>query len=132
MSDTWFSDLFSINDQFKQFIIGNNVISTIVGVIIAYSAWDFIQSLVGDIILPGMYFLFFQRMFRNSEFVSSVFEPVNKMNIPKFTKQLFSFFIVIIVTFLSIQYIANRVIGMPLQQQSTFSTSNKENVNVKK
>jgi large-conductance mechanosensitive channel len=131
MSDTWFSDLFSINDQFKQFIVGNNVISTIVGVIIAYSAWDFIQSLVGDIILPGMYFLFFQRMFRNSEFVSSVFEPVNKMNIPKFTKQLFSFIIVIVVIFLSIQYIANRVIGMPMQQP-TFSVTNKENANVKK
>jgi large-conductance mechanosensitive channel len=105
----------------KKFMINNNVISTMVGVIVAYSAWDLIQSAVGDVILPGIYFLFFQRFFSNSEFISSMFEPVNRLNFPRFTKQLFSFLIVIFVTYLFIQHIVENWIG--IVQPSTASGS---------
>jgi large-conductance mechanosensitive channel len=90
--------------NFKQFLLDNNIIATTAGVLIGYSAWDFIQSLVGDLILPGLYFLIVGR-FIKSDFVSSVFEPVNKLNLPKFFTRLISFTFVIIFTFLFIQYV---------------------------
>ena len=90
--------------NFKKFLLDNNIVATTAGVLIAYSAWDFIQSFVGDLALPGIYFLFIKRFISNN-FISSVFEPVNKLNLPKFISRLFSFAIVIIFTFLVIQYI---------------------------
>ena len=92
-------------EDFKKFILDNNIISVAVGVIIAYSAWDLIQSAVGDIILPGLHFTFLRHLFSTNEFVSSVFEPVNKLNIPRFTKQVLSFLIVILLTYLFIHNI---------------------------
>jgi large-conductance mechanosensitive channel len=90
--------------NFKKFLLDNNIIATTAGVLIAYSAWDFIQSFVGDLVLPGIYFLFIQRFISNG-FVSSVFEPVNRLNLPKFITRLSSFLIVISFTFLFIQYV---------------------------
>jgi large-conductance mechanosensitive channel len=90
--------------NFKKFLIDNNIIATTAGVLIAYSAWDFIQSFVGDLVLPGVYFLIIDRFISNG-FVSSVFEPVNKLNLPKFITRLISFSIVIIFTFLFIQFV---------------------------
>lgn len=88
----------------KKFLMDNNIIATTAGVLIAYSAWDFIQSFVGDLILPGIYFLIIGRFVKN-DFVSSVFEPVNRMNLPKFFTRLISFSVVLTFTFLFIQYI---------------------------
>jgi large-conductance mechanosensitive channel len=90
--------------NFKKFLLDNNIIATTAGVLIAYSAWDFIQSFVGDLVLPGIYFLFIQRFITNG-FVSSVFEPVNRLNLPKFIARLISFTVVILFTFLFIQYV---------------------------
>lgn len=88
----------------KKFLLDNNIIATTAGVLIAYSAWDFIQSFVGDLILPGIYFLIIARFIKN-DFVSSVFEPVNRLNLPKFFTRLISFIVVLTFTFLFIQYI---------------------------
>jgi large-conductance mechanosensitive channel len=90
--------------NFKKFLLDNNIIATTAGVLIAYSAWDFIQSFVGDLVLPGIFFLFIQRFITNG-FVSSVFEPVNRLNLPKFIARLISFTVVILFTFLFIQYV---------------------------
>lgn len=88
----------------KNFLLDNNIIATTAGVLIAYSAWDFIQSFVGDLILPGVYFLFIGH-FASNKFVSNIFEPINKLNLPKFITRLISFIVVITITFLFIQYI---------------------------
>ena len=90
--------------NFKKFLLDNNIIATTSGVLIGYSAWDFIQSFVGDLILPGIYFLIIARFVKN-DFVSSIFEPVNRLNLPKFFTRLISFTVVIIFTFLFIQHI---------------------------
>jgi large-conductance mechanosensitive channel len=90
--------------SFQQFLSDNNILATTAGVLIAYSAWDLIQSFVGDLTLPAIYFVFIQRFISN-KFVSKVFEPVNKMNIPKFISRLISFIIVLVITFWTIHYI---------------------------
>jgi large-conductance mechanosensitive channel len=91
-------------NTFKKFLLDNNIIATTAGVLIAYSAWDFIQSFVGDLILPGFYFLFIGRFFSN-KFVSDIFEPVNRLDLSKFFTRLISFIVVIVFTFLFIQHI---------------------------
>ena len=90
--------------SFEKFLYENNILATTAGVLIAYSARDVIVSLVGDITLPAIYFIFVQRYFSN-KFVSKVFEPVNKLDLPKFFSTLISFIIVLLITYLTIQYI---------------------------
>ena len=115
-----FENLFELND-FKKFLSDNKVIGTVIGVIVAYSAWDLIQSLVGDIILPTIYFLIFQRI--NSKYTNGIFEPMNKLNIPNFIKELLSFAMVLFVTFTVIyQIISNKLLDI--------TPDNKNNGNV--
>jgi len=110
MFETLFASLFELNN-FKQFLDDNKVIGTVIGVIIAYSAWDLIQSLVGDIILPTIYFLIFQRI--NSKYTNGIFEPMNKLNIPNFIKEFLSFTMVLFVTFTVIyQIISNKLLDI--------------------
>jgi large-conductance mechanosensitive channel len=95
----------------RKFVINNNIIGTAVGVVIAYSFWDLIKSFVGDILLPSFYFIFIHWFIKN-EFISSVFESVNKINIPKFINSCISTAFVIISTFLIIQHIVNNWAGI--------------------
>jgi large-conductance mechanosensitive channel len=122
--------------NFKKFLIDNNIIATTSGILIAYSAWDFIQSFVGDLILPGIYFLIIGRFISNG-FVSTVFEPVNKLNIPKFITRLISFSIVIIFTFLFIQFVIKNWINkndlqnhLPMKNNRNINSQTHSNSNI--
>ena len=110
---------------FKKFLMDNNIVATTAGVLSAYSAWDFIQSLVGDLILPGFYFLFIGRFISN-KFVSTVFEPVNRLNLSRFFTRLISFVAVITMTFLFIQHIIKNWLtdsATPIAQGNVFIQS---------
>jgi large-conductance mechanosensitive channel len=102
-------------DEFKNFLIDNRIITTLVGVIIAYSAWELIQSFVGDIILPTIYFLFLQRITNKN--ASNIFEPMNKLNIPNFIKELLSFIIVLMITFFMIFELMKNLLGNEVTEQ---------------
>jgi large-conductance mechanosensitive channel len=99
-----FQTFFDFKD-FNNFLNDNKIIGTVIAVIIAYSAWDLIQSFVGDIALPTIYFLIFQRI--STKYTSMIFEPMNKLNIPNFIKEFLSFIIVLFVTFTLIYQILN-------------------------
>lgn len=88
-------------DSFKDFIISNNIITTMAAVTIAFSTGTMIRSLAGDIILPALYALIFSRF----KSFSGAFAPINKLNTDNFIKELLSWIIVIIVTFLLIGYV---------------------------
>lgn len=92
-------------EEFEKFINANGILSTAAGVIIAYAAWDLIKSLVGDIVLPGFYFLCIHP-FIQKDIVSLIFAPIEKIDIPNFTKNLVSFIAVLIITFVTINYIS--------------------------
>ena len=96
---------FDGSEAFEKFLVSNNIISTTAGVLVAYSTWDLIQSLVGDVVLPGLYFLLVGPDAPGETFVSQVFEPVSKLNLPKFACRALSFLIVLLVTFVTIQYL---------------------------
>jgi large-conductance mechanosensitive channel len=107
---------------FKIFLQDNKIIGTVIAVIVAYSAWDLIQSFVGDIILPTIYFLLFHRI--NTKYTSIIFEPMNKLNIPKFIKEFLSFIVVLFLTFTLIyQGVNNKILD------NTKNNNNKNNDN---
>jgi large-conductance mechanosensitive channel len=113
--------------DFNNFLNDNKIIGTVIAVIVAYSAWDLIQSLVGDIILPSIYFLIFQRI--NSKYTNGIFEPMNKLNIPNFIKELLSFAMVLFVTFTVIyQTISNKL----LDNTRDIHDKNNDNIDDKK
>jgi hypothetical protein len=111
-------------EEFKQFINTNGILSTAAGVIIAYAAWDLIKSLVGDILLPSVYFICIHP-FLEKEIVSLIFAPIEKINIPNFTKTAISFAIMLIITFVGISYITNNWIDTKKAQIGTTLFTNK-------
>ena len=91
--------------NFKEFIVSNGIIGTASGVIIAYAAWDLIKSLVGDFILPSVYFSMIHPFIEDGSKVSMFFEPIEKIDLPNVFKNLISFFIMLLMTFFVIHYI---------------------------
>jgi len=108
--------------SFEKFIYENSILSTTAGVLVAYSAKDMIQSFVGDLLLPGIYFIFVQN-YVNSKFVSKVFEPVNKLDLPRFFSNLISFMVILFITYLTIQHIIKKVLPYDTLSPSPSSPS---------
>jgi len=101
-------------DHFGDFVVQNGIVSTTAAVVIAYAAWDFVKSFVGDLFLPGLYFtLIFPFLGEKSEWHSVVFAPIEKLDIPNFLKNFISFFIVLFLTYYLIQNLFSRLIVVP-------------------
>ena len=94
-----------IQRDLKSFVLGNNILTTMAGVTIAFSTGVMIRSLVGDIILPGLYLL----IRRGKPSVSGSFAPINRGNVDNYVKELVSWIFVIIFTFLIIEYLVKRM-----------------------
>jgi large conductance mechanosensitive channel len=92
------------NDSFKAFVIGNNILTVMAAVTIAFSTGTMIRSLVGDIILPAVYAIFASRV----SALSGAFAPINKMNLDNFIKEFITWCFVIVTTFLIIEYVIRR------------------------
>jgi large-conductance mechanosensitive channel len=99
----WKWNLFH-NEQTKRFIISNGIVGTTIGVIVAYSAWDLIQSVVGDVILPGIFFIFIFPFIGNG-YVSNIFAPIQKLDLQKFVQKLLSFLIVVVLVIFIVDFI---------------------------
>ena len=96
----------------KQFIVDNNIVGTSAGVCIALAAKDGIQSLVSDIIIPSILILL------TGLHVESFkrFLPSNghrHLNITNFIKQLITFILVIIISFLFVKIAFGYLLGIP-------------------
>ena len=103
--------------SFGKFLVDYNIISTSAGVIVAYSAWDLIQSFVGDLSLPFLYYLYSSK---------------NNINLTKFISCFLSFIIVLIITFLSIQYIMNYLTPPPETTTTTTTDSATSSTRIEK
>ena len=106
--------------NFKEFLVSNGIIGTAAGVIIAYAAWDLIKSLIGELILPGFYFLFIHPFIEDGSKVSLFFEPIEKINLPNVFKNVLSFFIMLVITFFIIHYITMHWISLTSNEGSNF------------
>lgn len=100
-----------MKEQLKQFIINNGVIGTTAGVCIALVTKDVIQSLVGDVVIPVIIFIL---SLLKLKFLINILPKKEKseINIVNFINQLISWFLVIILTFLFIQYSIKYLLGI--------------------
>jgi large-conductance mechanosensitive channel len=93
--------MWDLNQDFKDFVVRNNIASTMAAVTIAFSTGTTIRSLACDIILPCIYAAFVKRM----NILSGAFEPIGSINIDNFIKELFTWIMVVLITFLLIEYV---------------------------
>ena len=99
-----------IND-FKKFVIDNNIIGTSAGVCVALAAKDGIQSFVGDIVIPAMVILLHAlRIDALTKFL-----PVkgnSGFDVGSFIKQFVTFILIIIISFLFVKITFGYLLGI--------------------
>jgi large-conductance mechanosensitive channel len=120
------TDLTSGISNLKQFIIENNIVGTSAGVCVALAAKDGIQSLVGDIIIPSMIILL------HTLNIGSLtkYLPVNgkaQLNITQFIKQMITFFLIIIISFLFVNVAFGYLLGIDNSKKNTANSTNTTN-----
>ena len=98
-----------VGTDLKTFIFNNNILGTMSAVTIAFSTGTMIRSLVGELILPSIYSIF------NSG--TAGFTGLTGENVSKFIKEFISWLIVILITFLFIDYILKKFVWKPEQSK---------------
>jgi large-conductance mechanosensitive channel len=95
----------------KQFIVDNNIVGTSAGVCVALAAKDGIQSLVGDVIIPGIVILLHAL---HIDFLTK-YLPVSgkaQINITDFIKQMVTFILIIIISFVFVKFAFGYLLGV--------------------
>ena len=142
----YFISKFNIIDfeGLKQFIIDNQIVGTTAGVILAYAALATVRSMVGDILLPLFYFFIIIPIFRiifpisknlDNGLISHIFEPVSKLDISNFLKELITFIFIVFTTFFFIQYLFKHLSKNETQITKNYIPNNdisKNDITIKK
>jgi large-conductance mechanosensitive channel len=98
-----------VGSDLKTFIFNNNILGTMSAVTIAFSTGTMIRSLVGELILPSIYSIF------NSG--TAGFTGLSGENVSKFIKEFISWLIVILITFIFIDYVLKKFVWTPDQSK---------------
>jgi len=98
-----------LKDQLKKFIVDNNIIATAAGVSIAIVTKDVIQSFVGDIVIPCIFFLLLSL---NLKIFSKILPGKTNINFTNFVKQFITWLLVIIITFLFVNNAFKFLLGV--------------------
>jgi large-conductance mechanosensitive channel len=114
--------------QLRKFVIDNNIVGTSAGVCIALATKDGIQSLVGDIIIPGMVILL------HGLHIDSLTKilPVNgnsHLNIIDFLKQLITWVLIIILSFVFVKVAFEYLLGITNNKDEKPAVTNTNNNN---
>jgi len=94
--------------NFKNFLIDNGVIGTTAGVAIALVTNDLIKSLASDIIVPAFIILFLRL---NIKSLTAILPGKADFDLTHFFKQLISWILVVIITFLFIKTAFEQLLG---------------------
>jgi large-conductance mechanosensitive channel len=108
--------------KLKQFIVDNNIVGTSAGVCVALAAKDGIESLVGDVIIPIIIMLLHALHIESL----SKFLPVKgseKLNIPDFVKQMVTFILIIIISFIFVQFAFGYLLGIDSSKKNSSSSA---------
>lgn len=96
----------------KKFVISNNIVGTSAGVCVALAAKDGIQSLVNDIIMPSILIVL------SSLHIDSLkkylpTKGATKLNVNNFIKQMITFTIIIVISFMFVKIAFGYLLGIP-------------------
>ena len=89
----------SVGDEFISFLVDKNIPTSMAAVTIAFSTGTFIRSLSSDIVIPLLY------SFLPLDHLTTAFHPISRANIDNFIKEFVSFVLVLILTFVILNYI---------------------------
>jgi large-conductance mechanosensitive channel len=110
------------NSGLKQFVIDNNIVGTSAGVCVALAAKDGIQSLVGDIIIPSIIILL--HALHIDELAKYLPVKGTKINITSFIKQMITFLLIIIISFLFVKFAFGYLIGLDITKKPEKNSNN--------
>jgi large-conductance mechanosensitive channel len=102
-------------EEFKHFIIDNNIIGTSAGVCVALAAKDGIQSLVGDIIIPAI-ILFLRTLHID---ILTKYLPIKgstQFKITDFVKQMITFILIVIISFVFVKITFGYLLGINIKK----------------
>lgn len=94
----------NVSGDFKDFLVNNNILTVMAAVTIAFSTGLMMRSLVGNIIVPGLYQIIFKK---DSPWLES-FSPISANKVSDFIKDAVSWIFVILFTFILIEYVIRR------------------------
>jgi len=105
-------------DQLRKFVVDNNIVGTSAGVCIALATKDGIQSLVGDIIIPGIVILL------HSLHIDSLTKilPIHgkaQLNIMDFLKQFITWILIIVISFIFVKFAFEYLLGISNNKNGT-------------
>lgn len=89
----------NMGDEFISFLVDKNIPTSMAAVTIAFSTGTFIRSLSSDIVIPLLY------SFLPLDHLTTAFQPISRANIDNFIKEVLSFVLVLILTFVILNYI---------------------------
>ena len=103
----------SINyEEFKKFINDNNVVGVAAGMIIALATKDLINTIIGNIVVPGINILLMLNFKYLSKFLPGKDSVKSKIDLIPFINALLSFVLTIFITFLFILYTFDILLGI--------------------
>ena len=107
----------SFREKFSKFIVDNGIAGTAAGVSIAVSTKELITSFVGDILIPLIYILLI-RINVTSVKILPAHAQINGMT---FVQHFITWVLVIVITFLFIQYFFNNILGVSREKKKDVS-----------
>ena len=98
-------------DQLNKFLVDNDIVGTAAGVSIALATKDVIQSLVSDIIIPGIIFLLLKlNIVSLTKFL--MMAGKTKFDCINFIKQFITWIFIIIITYIFVKVAFEGLLGI--------------------
>lgn len=118
-----FTNPSKFKEQLKRFILDNGVIGTAAGVSIALVTKDIIQSFVGDIIIPSFIFVLSSLQIKG---LTEMLPGKKMLDLTNFFKQLISWVLVIVITYLFITFTFQVLLGIQITKEESAAIKKKE------
>lgn len=121
-----FSNPIEFKNQLINFLMENKIIGTVAGVGIALASKDLIQSLVGDVVFPSIYFVLLKM---HAKYFTKVLPDNTKFDMPNFIKHLISWMFIIIITYFFVTIVFKMLLGVtdgPTDKKEDKKEDNKE------
>jgi large-conductance mechanosensitive channel len=104
-----FSNPSKFKDELINFLVENKVIGTVAGVGIALASKDLIQSMVGDVVFPSIYYVLLKT---HGKYFTKILPDNTKFDLPNFVKHLISWIFVIIITYFFVTIVFKMLLGV--------------------
>lgn len=105
--------MYDANDDFKDFLIRNGIVTTAAAITIGIASATFIKGFVADIMMPAFYFVVGKLLLQNVsnrmyKSVTDIFGDKAEFNFDGFLKDFVTWGFIVFAAFLIIEYVVRR------------------------